>query len=852
MDGGNPCSPKIPRLMKFTGTLQDAGGQPRTGTVGITFAIYGASTGGERLWQETQNVQLDQQGHYEAMLGAASEGMPMDLFTSGEPRWLGVQVQSPGEEEQSRVLLVSVPYALKAADAETLGGLPASAFARAASGVAQNAAESSPALSVPIVAGTVVTGASPGAFSNQSSVSSGAIANSIPKFSANGSLVNSQITDSNGIVEMKNLANILFAEQFSGGVPAAINACPDAGCVIYALSAKVNLNLGNIDPGSKAITIYLGPYTYNVNQVTLRKALKIIGMGASGGLSGTIGCTTTPCNGTTLQSVNGNDPVFVLPQANNAAATNVLLFGFRLRGSAGNSSEDGFLLDTSSLVNSGLWHSTLKDLNIEGFAGIGIHLKGPNNNFGAISQWLHFDDVVVFRTSGGGNGLRIEGANFEMEFSNCQFDGQGAGDGTNIYIGGLAGGINGYPLNIRFTALVTQAAALGVQIDGAAGISFYSSHHEKLWGVYSITNNTNIGTKGVTIADANFFGVGANNGAGFLLNVGTTLASGIVFASNQVLGSPDSVVTGTNLSQIIYRDNLYYDHSSFNVPPTSGITTQLSPATTLNIGSAHTIGLNPSTTPITTIQSSLGPGEMVTFFMLSGTATFNSGGNINLAGANTVTVSGSITFVRNDLTLPLVWTPVAQWSSGAGTTPSGFTVSASPTSATIHAGDSPVFNLTVEPTGGFSGTVRFTCTGAPAKSTCSVVPNPLTVNGTSPVPATVTVATTAPNAAQLNSRRGNVPVRRSLPAFGSLAVGLVLAVVPLSSGQLSGGTKKLSLLTALLALLLLCVGCGGTAMGSGSPPPPVQSGTPLGVYMLKITGAAGSTKQISTISLTVQ
>ena len=34
----------------------------------------------------------------------------------------------PGEVEQPRVLLVSVPYALKAADADTLGGLPASAF----------------------------------------------------------------------------------------------------------------------------------------------------------------------------------------------------------------------------------------------------------------------------------------------------------------------------------------------------------------------------------------------------------------------------------------------------------------------------------------------------------------------------------------------------------------------------------------------------------------------------------------------------------------------------------------------------------------------------------------------------
>src|SRR6266853_4634554 len=52
------------------------------------------------------------------------------LFTSGDARWLGVQVEN--QKEQSRVLLVSVPYALKAADAETVGGKPPSAFMLAA------------------------------------------------------------------------------------------------------------------------------------------------------------------------------------------------------------------------------------------------------------------------------------------------------------------------------------------------------------------------------------------------------------------------------------------------------------------------------------------------------------------------------------------------------------------------------------------------------------------------------------------------------------------------------------------------------------------------------------------------
>src|SRR6266403_1288298 len=123
----------VPRLVKFAGTMKDELGKPRTGVVGVTFAIYKEQESGAALWLETQNVELDEQGRYAVLLGATkSEGLPLELFTTGEPRWLGVQVNLSKELEQPRVLLVSVPYALKAADAETLGGLPASAFALAA------------------------------------------------------------------------------------------------------------------------------------------------------------------------------------------------------------------------------------------------------------------------------------------------------------------------------------------------------------------------------------------------------------------------------------------------------------------------------------------------------------------------------------------------------------------------------------------------------------------------------------------------------------------------------------------------------------------------------------------------
>jgi len=119
----------VPRLIQYSGVVKDAEGKPVTRSVGLTFSLYQFQEGGSPLWVETQTVQSDSQGHYTVLLGANSaDGLPQDLFSSGSARWLGVQPALPGAGEQARVLLVGVPYALKAADAETLGGKPASAY----------------------------------------------------------------------------------------------------------------------------------------------------------------------------------------------------------------------------------------------------------------------------------------------------------------------------------------------------------------------------------------------------------------------------------------------------------------------------------------------------------------------------------------------------------------------------------------------------------------------------------------------------------------------------------------------------------------------------------------------------
>jgi hypothetical protein len=171
---------QIPRLIRFSGSLASEYSQ---GVTGVHFSIYRDEDGGTPLWTETQNVSMDVQGRYDVLLGSTkAEGIPADLFTSGEARWLGIQPDSGAE--LPRVLLVSVPYALKALDAETLGGKPAAAFAT----VNQGSAETVPGLAPGITPGA--SSSSPPAVGGSGTI------NFIPKWTSSSGLGNSALFQS--------------------------------------------------------------------------------------------------------------------------------------------------------------------------------------------------------------------------------------------------------------------------------------------------------------------------------------------------------------------------------------------------------------------------------------------------------------------------------------------------------------------------------------------------------------------------------------------------------------------------------------------------------------------------------
>jgi hypothetical protein len=122
-------SSSVPRLISITGVFRPTDGQPAGPVATVTLSIYADPQGGPPLWQETQQVTLDAQGRYALLLGATRpDGIPTEVFGGEAAHWLGTVFERAGEVESPRTRLTSVPYALRAAETDTLGGRPASDY----------------------------------------------------------------------------------------------------------------------------------------------------------------------------------------------------------------------------------------------------------------------------------------------------------------------------------------------------------------------------------------------------------------------------------------------------------------------------------------------------------------------------------------------------------------------------------------------------------------------------------------------------------------------------------------------------------------------------------------------------
>ena len=194
----------VPNVIRFSGTLTDGHGYPLTSPIDATFSLYSqpkSAQGEAPLWQEKQRISPNEKGAYTVYLGiATAKGLPAEIFTTVTAQYVGVKVD--GETELVRVPLVSVPYALKASDAQTLGGLPASAFVLAGSQLASLATAGAASIS-PDTSGVTTTGGT-----NLY----------VPKFSGASTVVNSEIYDNGTNVGIGVVPNSSVKLDVGGGM----------------------------------------------------------------------------------------------------------------------------------------------------------------------------------------------------------------------------------------------------------------------------------------------------------------------------------------------------------------------------------------------------------------------------------------------------------------------------------------------------------------------------------------------------------------------------------------------------------------------------------------------------------
>jgi hypothetical protein len=249
----------VPSLIRYSGTALQNDGKPRQGEASVTFLIFKEEKGGEPLWAETQTVSADQSGAFSVQLGAASlAGMPSDLFSTGEARWLEVQVA--GSAPQPRTLLSSVPYAMKSADAESLAGHQAADFVTQAQleGLAQKLSK-------------VEQAAAP-AFQPELTPPSGSgTTNTVPLWTSSSTLGNSTITQSGNKIGINFAAPTSTLEvggamtvhgtlTFPPGVPATPAASSQSQSFSFSASAW---NSTTSAPVSSTYTLLAGPVGNN-------------------------------------------------------------------------------------------------------------------------------------------------------------------------------------------------------------------------------------------------------------------------------------------------------------------------------------------------------------------------------------------------------------------------------------------------------------------------------------------------------------------------------------------------------------------------------------------------------------
>jgi hypothetical protein len=212
-------------------------------------------------------------------------------------------------------------------------------------------------------------------------------------------------------------------------------------------------------------------------------------------------------------------------------------------------------------------------------------------------------------------------------------------------------------------------------------------------------------------------------------------------------------------------------------------------------------------------------------------------GNLTALSGTTLNFTVNGTASGQTVTLPLV---VALQD---------YSLSAASTTATVTAGQTASYDLTVTPINGMANAVVLSCQGLPSKASCTFDPQAqVNLNGTSPSTVTVKIQTTASSSG--TAPPGDMPVTPGAPAAGWWVLGAALLLL---GWLMAGRRRRVAPALAAIVLLGLCVSCGGGGGGGTTTPPPptIIPGTPAGTYTVTVQAKYETLTRNVNLTLTV-
>jgi hypothetical protein len=336
---------------------------------------------------------------------------------------------------------------------------------------------------------------------------------------------------------------------------------------------------------------------------------------------------------------------------------------------------------------------------------------------------------------------------------------------------------------------------------------------------------------------------------------GTSPTGSVTFTANGNTLGTEAVANGTATLQLSFANVGSYAITA-SYPGDSNNTASTSTAVNVTIGQAATTTALKASPTAGDVNGQITLTATVTGAVPTGSVSFASGAT-SLGKATLA--SGAATLQTSFATAgsyPIIASYLGD-ANNLGSTSSAvtvviaspdFTVSASPTSGSVAAGQSATFTFTVTPTAGYTGTVKFSCGTLPSLATCSFSPASVTPSGGTAATSTLTVATSAASA-MLHPERPFGPSWPWFPSSGLAIAGVLgLAFAP---GKMRSSNRRLRLIGwgfLLASLSLAVVGCGGGNNMKSQP------GTPAGTYAVSVSAAdsAGGPQHAASISLTVQ